>query len=250
MKRLNIVVPYRARDAHLKNFIRCVSLYFARDKTDRDIPYQVLVIEQEDGLPFNSGALKNIGFVLGREFGDYTCFHDVDYLPVWADYSWPEQPAAIVWYGAEARPIRVGEKRALRPDPEKVFGCVVLASNADFARVNGFSNSYWGWGFEDTDLKNRFDRDGIGMGRRKGTFEALDHDSNGFQADGSPNPIALANHRRFQSRWAAGAQMPEDGLSTMAFEILGRRKITEGLVTERPASWEMITVRLPPPQNP
>jgi len=245
MKRLNIVVPYRARQAHLQSFIRCVSLYFARDKADRDISYQVLVVEQEDGLPFNSGALKNIGFQLGCDVSDYTCFHDVDYLPVWADYSFPAQPAAIVWYGAEARPIRMGEARTLRPDPENVFGCVVLASNADFIKINGFSNTYWGWGFEDTDLKSRFDRAGIGMGRRKGTFEALDHDSNGFEANGAPNPIALANHRRFQARWTPGAQMPEDGLSTLAFEILNRLDITEGLVTERLASWEMVTVRLP-----
>jgi hypothetical protein len=101
MKKLNIVVPYRAREAHLKLLMPGLSLYFDRDKTDRDIPYQVLVIEQENGLPFNRGVLNNIGFLLGRDYGEYTCFHDVDYVPIWADYSWPEKPVALVWYGAE-----------------------------------------------------------------------------------------------------------------------------------------------------
>jgi hypothetical protein len=82
LKRLDIVVPYRDRLAHLNAFVPLLRAYFSRDKLDKDIPYRVFIVEQEQGLPFNRGAIKNVGFVLGREHSDYTCFYDIDYLPV------------------------------------------------------------------------------------------------------------------------------------------------------------------------
>jgi hypothetical protein len=142
MKRLNVVVPYRAREQHLAIFVQMVRAYFARDKLDREIPYRVLIVEQENGLPFNRGALKNIGFVLGREASDYTCFHDVDYIPVWADYSWSDAPVGIVWHGAENRPIRVNRPdRGVRHDLANFYGGAALTPNDLFAQVNGYTGS-------------------------------------------------------------------------------------------------------------
>ena len=254
MKRLNIVVPFRARDAHLQRFVGHLRAYFARDKVAREIPYSVLIIEQESGLPFNRGALKNIGFVLGREHCDYTAFHDVDYLPIWADYTFADTFTAIVWYGAEWRPIIPG-----RPwpctihDKSSFFGGVVLVPNASFEHVDGYANSYWGWGYEDTDLANRFVAKKITPGRRTGTFHALDHVSEGYDIDAKLTPIASANQQLFISRWStAGFSISgqrqdhptaNDGLSTLAFEVLQRRSIPDP-TPERSASWEIVTVRL------
>src|SRR3974390_702950 len=125
MKRLNIVVPYRSREAHLQQFVPHLRAYFSRDKSDWAIPYSVLIIEQENGLPFNRGALNNIGFVLGRDRSDYTAFHDLDYLPIWADYSCPETLTPIVWYGAEARPIVPGRPEVVKHDMSQFFGAVL-----------------------------------------------------------------------------------------------------------------------------
>ena len=36
MKRLTIVVPYRARESHLEKFVPALRAYFARDKLDRE----------------------------------------------------------------------------------------------------------------------------------------------------------------------------------------------------------------------
>jgi len=144
VKRLNVVVPYRERQAHLKAFVPLLRAYFARDKIDHVIPYRVFIVEQESDLPFNRGAIKNIGFVLGREESDYTCFHDIDYLPVWADYSWSDTPAAIVWHGAETRLWSLKHPgRRLGHKIEDFFGGVVLTPNALFERVNGYANTYW-----------------------------------------------------------------------------------------------------------
>jgi N-terminal region of glycosyl transferase group 7/N-terminal domain of galactosyltransferase len=249
--RLNIVVPYRAREAHLNIFVQMVRAYFARDKVDRDIPYSALIIEQENGLPFNRGALKNIGFVLGKESSDYTCFHDVDYIPVWADYSWSDVPMAIVWYGAESRPIRLSHRdRGVRHDLNKFYGGAALMPNELFEKANGYTNANWGWGPDDLDLKHRFGAIGVEMGRRKGTFQPLDHDSEAYELDGSPSAAAQVSLKQLKDRWELGIDAPDDGLSNLRYQILDRRKIPEGPVVERPATWEMVKVRLEkPPGN-
>ena len=82
MKKLAIIVPYRDREVHLKQFIPHLRAYFARDKMDKRIDYRVMIVEQEPGYQFNRGALKNIGFLLLESDADYTCFHGVDYLPI------------------------------------------------------------------------------------------------------------------------------------------------------------------------
>jgi glycosyl transferase family 7 (putative galactosyltransferase) len=253
VKRLNIVVPYRDREAHLNVFVRHLRAYFARDKIDKDIPYRVLIVDQENGLPFNRGTLNNIGFVLGRNDSDYTCFHDVDYLPIWADYSWSDTPAAIVWHGAESRPISVVQpKRRVVHDLEGFYGGVVLTPNALFEQVNGYANTYWGWGYEDLDLACRYDSAGIGFARRKGTFQPLDHDNAGYNLDGTQTPAARANEQQFTDRWASGPASQAEGLQTLAFDILGRGLLSEGPVVERPATWEIVKVRLKmtPPDAP
>jgi len=246
MKRLTIVVPYRDRPSQLKEFIGMVGAYFARDKVDRHIPYQVFIIEQEAGLQFNIGALRNIGFELGHGESDYTCFHDVDYLPIWADYSWSDVPTCLVWYGAETRPISKQSKLRVRHDLEHFYGGVTLTPNALFVAVDGYANDYWGWGYEDLDLKTRFQRAGIPFGHRKGTFRPLDHGNRGFLDDGQPTEEAVANRRRFDERWSSqsGMRRGAGGLTTMNYEILRRDRLSDPALAERPARWELVKVRL------
>lgn len=245
MKRLSIVVPYRAREAHLRQFIPHVQSYFSRDKIDRDIPYRVLIVEQEQGLPFNRGAIKNVGFVLGSQQSDYTCFHDVDYLPIWADYTWVDTPTPIVWYGAESRPLFPGRsERATLHDLNLFFGGAILIPNASFSAVNGYANSYFGWGFEDEDLRLRFTRANIALGRRKGSFLPLDHDNEGFRLNGAQSPIAAVNEDICKQKWSGEPTGPEDGLSNLAFEVLNRQDIPNSPQSERAAPWEKVVVRL------
>jgi hypothetical protein len=244
MSRLTILVPYRDRAAHLARFAGHVSSYFARDVLARSIDYRVLVVEQEAGLPFNKGALMNAGFSLMEAESDYICVHDVDYLPVWADYSCPDVPTPILWYGAEARPVAPGRSAAgVVHDMENVFGGVVLVPCAQYRQVDGMSNEYWGWGIEDGDFRARFFAAGITPGRRRGTYQALDHDSNGYFPDASPKPIGAVNQQIFERRWGAGGRAEQDGLSTLRFEVLERGAI-DFINPEREAIWERVVVRL------
>lgn len=244
MKRLAIIVPYRDRATHLETFQAHVRAYFARDKIDRNVPYRVYVVEQDQLLPFNRGALLNIGFALAEGETDYVCFHDVDYLPMWADYSPPDAPTPIVWYGAEMRPIAPGRSDfAAKHDLANYFSGALLVPNDQFRAVDGYSNRYWGWGFEDVDLKRRFDQAAIAFKRRRGTFQALDHDNHGFKLDGSASPIAIVNKGIFEARWAAGTAAEPDGLSTLDYQIM-RRVALEDPKPERAADWVKVTVRL------
>ena len=83
-KTLAIIVPYRDRFEHLSQFLPHMSAYFQRDKLDRYIKYSIHIVEQLGNERFNSGKLKNCGFSLTKDKADYFCFHDVDYLPIWA----------------------------------------------------------------------------------------------------------------------------------------------------------------------
>jgi hypothetical protein len=241
--RLSIVVPYRDREEHMRRFVPHVRAYFARDKADAAIDYRVIVVEQEAGGPFNAGLLRNAGFTIGSPDSDYTCFNDVDYLPLWADYSWSDVPAAMVWYGAETRPVAPGESNViLKHDLERFFGGAVIVPNDLFREVNGYSNEFWGWGYEDHDLRERFVDAGIVPGRRRGTFVALSHRNAGHELDGAPNAIGRVNRALFERKRAARDQA-RDGLSTLAFDVLARTPIPDPPDAERIAAWERVLVR-------
>ena len=208
-KRLAIIVPYRDRSEHLAHFVPHVSAYFQRDKLDRNIPISIHVIEQQGHAPFNRGKLLNCGYMLAREGADYVCFHDVDYLPIWADYSWSANPARLIWHGLH-----------LAEDWENFFGAVVLFDKPVFERLNGYPNSYWGWGHEDAELSLRCKLAGLSIERREGTYQPLSHTHAGFTAPGvyseeGRRTRALYDARRPRAReW-----MAEDGLSSLGFSV-------------------------------
>lgn len=210
-KRLAIVVPYRDRAEHLNRFVPHIRDYFRCDKLDRAIDYSLHVVEQQGGAPFNRGKLKNVGYDLARRSCDYVCFHDVDYLPVWADYAWGPDPARLIWDGL-----------AMTESRERFFGAVVLFDNAAFERVNGFSNEYWGWGAEDSDLRLRCDVAGLGFDRRDGTYFGLQHPHAGLLAPGVYNEEGERTHALFQAKLADfPAEMARDGLSSLRYRVLG-----------------------------
>lgn len=150
MHKLGIIVPYRDRSDQLERFLKCIKEFFRT----KNLSCVTIVSEQMDELSFNRGALLNIGFLKAKELGcDYVAFHDVDMLPT-----------EDVNYEYEGRPIQLANSylkekhvRAIDQDiPDDYFGGVTLVPVSDFEKVNGYSNEYWGWGFEDNDLLRRF----------------------------------------------------------------------------------------------
>jgi hypothetical protein len=245
VKRLGIVIPYRDRAEHLADFVPHVHAYFSRDKADKDIPVRMLVVEQPTGLPFNRALLLNIGFhILQREI-DYICFHDVDYLPLWADYSYPGGPTMLIWHGLERELFS-----RFRQKPDEYFAAVTLVRTEHFAAVNGFSNDYWGWGHEDRDLKLRFESVGLKPEYRKGTFASLGHKSERYALDSTGHRVrSAANERNWNlvsSRWATPGNdhWRGDGLNCTRFAQINRWTI-ELPEKERDMIIEQVVVDFP-----
>jgi hypothetical protein len=236
--RLSIVVPYRDRQQHLVRFVPHMVTYFERDKVDRTIPWTLTIVEQVPGKLFNRGLMRNIGFLLTEDEADYFCFHDVDYLPIWADYQYPQTPARLCWYGAQEVPIDPA-----RPDEVVVndrnlfFGAAVMLNKADFRRVNGYSNDYWGWSFEDIDLRMRCTIEGLAIEHRDGTYEPLPHVNDGYKGLNQPSE----EHIRTRATWDRKRQeMPrtrsyrDEGLSTAQFTVRERHTAKDAAGKEIP----------------
>ena len=118
----------------------------------KDFEFEIFVVEQKDNKPFNRGKLLNIGSKYAMESGcDYLCFHDVDLLPIDADYSYPDYPTSLI------SEIENKDGDILF----RYFGGVTMFSVEDFISINGYSNNYWGWGFEDDDLFHRVTHGGL-----------------------------------------------------------------------------------------
>lgn len=138
MKKLGIIVPYRNRYEHLQEFKIKVNEYL-KNQGYRD--YVIIVVEQDNAKLFNRGKLCNIGFIESKKQNcDYVIFHDVDMIPIDVDYSYSEYPVHLA---TDNLPF------------DSYFGGITLFPTDVFEKINGFSNLYWGWGFEDDDLRYR-----------------------------------------------------------------------------------------------
>jgi len=138
--KLGIIAPYRKRPGHLRRFRESISNYL------KNQDYELIIVEQADDLPFNRGKLLNIGFKHAvRKQCDYVVFHDIDMLPIDVDYSYSEVPLHLATDFTNS-------KRELF---KTYFGGVTMFPVDTFEKVNGYSNEYWGWGFEDDDLLMR-----------------------------------------------------------------------------------------------
>ena len=151
--KLGIVVPYRDRKTHLRKFIHHISTYV-------DIPYEVVVIEQFDDKAFNRGKLLNIGYLKALELGcTYLVFHDIDMLPINVDYSKEDKVTHLIGK------LKTGGELS-RHNFDEYTGGVTLVPVDVFKRVNGYTNNYWGWGFEDDNFLLRLEREGEVVNRK------------------------------------------------------------------------------------
>jgi hypothetical protein len=154
MDKLGVIVPYRNREEHLEEFKKKISKYLNR----QGIPFELIIVHQDDAKLFNRGALLNIGFTYAEKCGcNYVVFHDVDMLPLHVDYSYSDVPIHLPYEVY----VEDGMRKKLRDNFDEYFGGVTLFSNDIFRKINGFSNKYWGWGYEDTDLLLRCKTAGI-----------------------------------------------------------------------------------------
>ena len=149
--KLAIIVPYRDREEHLAQFVPHMEKFLSQ----QDIDFKLFIIEQGDENAFNRGWLLNVGYTIAKEQGfDYFCFHDIDMLPEdnTCDYSWVDKPTHL------ASRLSKFNYKLIYPE---YFSGVTLFNKEHFEWINGYSNKYWGWGFEDDDLLFRCKSRGV-----------------------------------------------------------------------------------------
>lgn len=146
---LFIIVPFRGSlDGNFRTFCQRLPPYLS----SQGIRFSLIVVNQLDAHPFNRAALVNVAYDMlvsgrmGLSFSvndDYLSVHDVDRFPVLTNQSCTRHVSSYYTFPS-SRP------RVLHP--ESYTGGVVLIRGSHFQSVNGFSNSFWGWGHEDNDM--------------------------------------------------------------------------------------------------
>jgi hypothetical protein len=213
-QKLTVIVPYRNRQEHLERLIPSLKAELAR----QEIASRILVVEQRCGELFNRGKLLNIGAHFASPFSDYFCLHDVDAIPIIANYGCPSQPLRLV------SSLVTPSGEAQRTD--YYFSGAVSIRKEQFFAANGYSNEYFGWGKEDDDLFFRLLLTGfLCYYDARGKFWDLPNPQEQLpQRSTSFVPTQLRRNRRVRSLLVRGLTDPQrDGLSTLKYEVLSRQ---------------------------
>jgi hypothetical protein len=205
-EKLSIVIPYRNRLEHLLQFLFCFEQHM--NKYHPCISYDFYIIEQYGNYKFNRGKLLNIGFDISKNECDYFCFHDVDMLPIAksSDYSVVKNPTHMA-------------KHCTQYDYKHPYWCyfggVILFDKESYIKCQGFSNTMWGWGFEDDDLFSRLFNFEIPIEHRDGYFYTFDHERDEADHYGNYKKSIICNIEDYY----------KDGLLTLNYEVVNRKKI-------------------------
>ncbi|ALH23147.1 Beta-4-Galactosyltransferase [Chrysochromulina ericina virus CeV-01B] len=140
--KLIFIIPYRNRAPHLVHF-KVYMDYILSDFSKTD--YKIYFIHQKDNLPFNRGAMKNIGFLaMKNKYPDHYknitfVFNDIDNMPCEKN---------LLNYETNSGTIKhfFGFNWTL--------GGIVSINGGDFEKLNGYP-CYWAWGQEDNDIHTR-----------------------------------------------------------------------------------------------
>lgn len=212
-EKLAIIVPYRDREDHLKKFIPSIESCDFLDGID----YEILIVEQEEGKPFNRGKLLNVGAIQCHT-ASYYCFHDVDMIPLVSDYSYVPNPTHLA---AEA------EQFGFKLPYQGYFGGVTLFDKHSFIKVNGYSNDYWGWGAEDDDIMFRCVIKEIKAARKNGRYRSLSHERNIVQDLYNENLRKFFGFKNGINVDEINKKINSDGLTDLEYEVLEEKKISE-----------------------
>jgi len=215
-----IIIPFRDREEHLRIFLFNLIPVLKRQQVE----FNIFVVEQGGASkdePFNRAMLFNVGFVEANKRGTYDCFifHDVDLIPEndYNMYNCPVQP----------RHMSVAvDKMKYRLIYKTLFGGVSALTKAHFEKINGFSNSFWGWGGEDDDMSGRIAYNGLFISRpppNVARYKMLKHKHQKL------------NNQRYRILQKGKTRFKTDGLSNLKYTV-------EQLVLEK--TYTLVRVQL------
>ncbi|XP_061877990.1 beta-1,4-galactosyltransferase 1-like [Entelurus aequoreus] len=204
-----IIIPFRNRQKHLNNWLFYLHPILIRQQLD----YGVYVINQAGEGLFNRAKLLNVGFVEALKDYDYNCFvfSDVDLVPVddrnlYTCFDSPRHLAVAI------------DKFQFSLPYNTYFGGVSSLSKEQYLKVNGFSNTFWGWGGEDDDIYNRIIFKGMSISRPDmviGQYKMIIHDRDLHNEANELNSVKV--NQTLQT-------MDHDGFKSLKYTVVGVEK--------------------------
>ena len=158
--RLQLIVPLRDREFQVSHFTAGMLRHL---EAQPNLHYDLIFVEQSAEGLFNRGALLNAGHAILQQQQlppppqpawwsspppppppVRVCYHDIDYLPI--------DGAAFAPYLC-TESYQVAVNATCKPDAPQFVASRALCVPADVvAKVGGWVDDYWGWGYEDADL--------------------------------------------------------------------------------------------------
>ncbi len=165
-----IIIPHRDRIQHL---IRFKSHMESMNKLLNNNHYDVYVIDQNNADKFNRGFLLNMGYLIAKKHKSYDryIFHDVD--------SYPDEELFKLYFKYINLNIHYASPNlGYKYNNYTFFGGIISFNSVDFEKINGFPNTFFGWGGEDDALFNRCVKYNIPIYRpSKGSYILAEHES-------------------------------------------------------------------------
>ncbi|XP_043097452.1 beta-1,4-galactosyltransferase 1 [Puntigrus tetrazona] len=205
LQKVAIIIPFRNRGEHLKYWLYYLHPILRRQQLD----YGIYVIQQDGEGTFNRAKLLNVGYVEALKEYDYDCFvfSDVDIIPMddRNTYKCSSQP----------RHLSVSmDKFGFKLPYKQYFGGVSAMSKAQFQKINGFPNNYWGWGGEDDDIFNRLVFQGMKISRPSGDIGKCRMIRHSRDKKNEPNP------QRFKRIAHTRHTMKTDGIKSLSYKVV------------------------------
>lgn len=175
---------------------------------------EIIVIQQEDDLPFMRGQLYNIGvkFCTGAfvALTDNDIYH-LRELPLIHLYSIFKRPLICFKYISQItlknnKPVITKNQLMLNG-----MGAFNFMKKTDFIRANGFSNLYIGWGNEDWEFMRRFNNQYIRIPQNLG------HLTHPWRANLNPKNTEL-NRKLF--REFSNRDFTKDGIKQTTYNLI------------------------------
>ncbi|CAF1629821.1 unnamed protein product, partial [Rotaria sordida] len=204
---LAIIIPFRNREYQLKILLRHLHPFLQRQKRS----YRIFVVEQFGNGTFNKGLIMNIAFNHASKISApvFNCFmfHDVDLIPE-NDYNVYECDK----HGPRHLAPAVDELRYFLMYNDLIGGALAVTKH-QFMKANGWSNLYWGWGFEDDDMNHRLRHAGYRVSRPPnsvGRYKMIRHEKQ----------VPAFNRYEILSRWLRYSSDGIQQLSTLDYSII------------------------------
>lgn len=201
-----IIIPFRNRHEHLKHWLYYLHPILARQQLD----YGVYVINQDGEGIFNRAKLMNAGYVEALKEYDYECFifSDVDLVPM------DDRNLYRCFHNPRHMAVAM-DKFNFQLPYKTFFGGVSSLSKDQFLAINGFPNTYWGWGGEDDDIYKRIILHGMSISRpgfMLGKYKMIKHVRDLHNEPNPKNPDKLIQTQQ---------TMNADGIKSLNYTVKG-----------------------------